>query len=152
MRFLFSPEGEFLRELILEEVSAGLDAVSRSTLLALIAQIQAESNNISIILFSWFPPVWTSVFKERANLLIPPLSPEDERLIKSTSKLVLFLLGDLNSLGESRRLHDAPGYAHTMRILMPTLIEFSPRMRQFGVQITERLIKKLGHRALIATV
>lgn len=151
--FLFSNEGHFFREMILDEVSAGIDALSREALFSLLERVGV------------LPVAWPRLLRA----VSPELSPEDRRVVESTTKLIQFLAGGSTGSdggGDGNNSNNAPGAVvarllpaslddgmrrmQAVRAYAPLWRDFGPNMRAFGLQITERLVRKATTRTINA--
>ena len=128
--FLFGDEGELLREFILTETVNSVDAMSRGAVLELARRLALPR-----------PPAF-------AQALLPPLSPDDEKLVTNAQKLVDFLGANRQGGGPS-----AVGTgldAKTLQELAPILPEIAPGMQRFGRQILGGLVERLNSRMFSA--
>ena len=98
----------------------------------LFIRLNIRSNNI--------PPLFRA--------LAPKLTEDDRKIVDSVTKLVTFLSGDF-SLASSDS--DPTSRLRSLQSLLPTLREFAPNMRSFGLQIVSRLVEKSTSRLLRAT-
>ena len=104
-------------------------------------------------------------------MLAPKLSPKDRQTVDGISRLLAFLLGDVspagNPLGNSNNGNGnrgaaasamqalmtgatRPGNRQRLSRALPVLREFAPAMRDFGLQISRRLVEKNTARVLRA--
>jgi hypothetical protein len=127
--------------MVLDEVSAGLDALSRNALFALSARMGIQATSMPRLL----------------QALTPELTPEDSRVVESTTKLLQFLAGDGTQAAASNNGVPMPPVmgaamdlrrARQMALLAPVLQEFAPNVREFSMGVTERLVRKASGRAL----
>ena len=107
------------------------------------------------------------------QVLAPKLSPKDRQTVDGISRLLAFLLGDVspagNPLGTSNNNGNngnrgaaasamqalmtgatRPGNRQRLSRALPVLREFAPAMRDFGLQISRRLVEKNTARVLRA--
>ena len=106
------------------------------------------------------------------QVLAPKLSPKDRQTVNGISRLLAFLLGDVspagNPLGNSNNNGNGnrgaaasamqalmtgatrPGNRQRLSRALPVLREFAPAMRDFGLQISRRLVEKNTARVLRA--
>lgn len=152
LRFFFSEDGDVLREFMIEEVSSGIDALSRDA--------------VRDLLRRFAPPILyqRSLF---VQTLTPELSAKERKMVDGLVKLVTFFLGGdmssptassggfnsrnaLNSLLLSAQ--DPATRDRLINEVVPTLQEFAPKMREFGGQLTRKLILKASARALTASL
>ena len=132
LKFFFNDEGVVFREFVLDEICNGVDAISRDAVRELFIRLNIRSNNI--------PPLFRA--------LAPKLTEDDRKIVDSVTKLVTFLSGDF-SLASSDS--DPTSRLRSLQSLLPTLREFAPNMRSFGLQIVSRLVEKSTSRLLRAT-
>jgi aarF domain-containing kinase len=116
LRFFFGPEGEVLREFMLEEIVTVVDASGRGA-------IQELSRSLGLNNF----PVPGFV-----RALNPELTDKDRNIIQQIRKLVQFLLGDYEDAASTARL----------RKLIPVAREYAPQLRDFGLLLGARLTEK----------
>ena len=128
--FLFGDEGELLREFILTETVNSVDAMSRGAVLELARRLALPR-----------PPAF-------AQALLPPLSPDDEKLVTNAQKLVDFLGANRQRGGPSAV--GAGLDAKTLQELAPILPEIAPGMQRFGRQILGGLVERLNSRMFSA--
>jgi hypothetical protein len=129
--------------MVLDEVSAGLDALSRNALFALSARVGIQATSMPRLL----------------QALTPELTPEDSRVVESTTKLLQFLAGDESQPDPTaNRVSMLPlpdptaglRRARQVALLAPVLREFAPNVREFGMRVSERLVRKASSRAINA--
>ena len=107
------------------------------------------------------------------QVLAPKLSPKDRQTVDGISRLLAFLLGDVspagNPLGNNSNNGNngnrgaaasamqalmtgatRPGNRQRLSRALPVLREFAPAMRDFGLQISRRLVEKNTARVLRA--
>ena len=116
LRFFFSPEGEVLREFMLEEVVSFVDASGRGAIQELSRRLGL--NNFPIPGF--------------VRALTPALTEQDRSMMVQVQKLVQFLLGDYQEVASTARL----------RQLLPVVREYAPQLRDFGLLLAARLTEK----------
>lgn len=78
LKFFFSDEGFLFREFVLEELTSGVDAISRDAAREIVMQLGIPGDRVP------------SVFK----LIAPKLNEEDRKVVDSVVKLVRFFLGE----------------------------------------------------------
>jgi len=132
LRFFFSPEGEVLREFMLEEIVTVVDASSREAVQDLVRSLGL--NNLPL-------PV-PSIFKA----LNPKLDEKDKRMVKQIRILVQFLLGDFE--GAIEKEGQQTNNTQRLRKLIPTLREYSSELQQYGSLLVVRLTEKSISRGL----
>lgn len=168
-KFFFSKDGLLFREFLLEEISNGVDAMSRDAVRELVIRLGVDD---SILL----PPFFRS--------LAPSLTEDDKKVVESITKLVGFFIGDTKPSGGSSSSSSAsssqksssssysnsspsqmgprsmlkyinsasssPENRERLIKLYPILKEFAPEMRQYGLLIASRLVEKSISRVLKA--
>lgn len=85
LKFFFSEDGALVREFVLDEISSGVDAISRDAARELIVRLGIFNRGKSL------PPLLKS--------MAPKLSKEDRDVVDNIVKLVNFLLGNKDSSG-----------------------------------------------------
>eukprot|EP01024_Parvocaulis_polyphysoides_P057373 TRINITY_DN60_c0_g2_i1.p1 TRINITY_DN60_c0_g2~~TRINITY_DN60_c0_g2_i1.p1 ORF type:complete len:216 (-),score=45.10 TRINITY_DN60_c0_g2_i1:595-1242(-) len=90
LKFMFSKEGMFFREFIMDELVRSIDALSRDQIQQLYVNLGLKGVQI---------PVFLPGVKVRALPLTPHVSEEDKLVVENVTKLILFLVG-----GEARAL------------------------------------------------
>lgn len=159
LKFFFSDEGDLLREFMLDEVSNGLDALSRDAVRELLVRLGVSSAFVP----SWF------------HVLSPELTPPDRKVVDGLLKLVAFFLGDSNAvsgnnnvvkdflnrnsnLSTRKIINQLLATAQdsetrdTLTALLPTMQEFAPKLREFGTLLARRLLYKGSSRLLTASL
>jgi len=124
---LFSDQGLLFRELILMEVVSSVDAMSRTAVLELARRLALPT-----------PPAF-------AQVLLPPLTEDDEKLVSNAMKLVTFF--------GANRAGGAAGAGldvQTLQELGPILPEIAPGMQRFGQQIVGGLVERANARLFSA--
>jgi len=116
LRFFFSPEGEVLREFMLEEIVTVVDASGRGA-------VHELARSLGLDRF----PVPGFV-----RALSPELTDKDRNMVSQIQKLVQFLLGDYEEAASTARL----------RKLIPVAREYAPQLREFGLLLAARLTEK----------
>ena len=116
LRFFFSPEGEVLREFMLEELVTVVDASGRGA-------VQELSQRLGL---SNFP------MPGFVRAMTPELTEQDRNMVQQIQKLEQFLLGDFEGAASTTRL----------RKLIPIAREYAPQLREFGLLLAARLTEK----------
>ena len=177
LKFFFSEEGDLLREFLLDEISNGLDALSRDALRDLLLRLGLLSSTAGVIrqelpgagLAQW----WLTA-------LSPELTPQDRQRVDGLMRLVTFFAGDSSSsssllfdsssdkgsnqqpaaaTASTRRMANQmllsvqdPQRRETINAWLPTLNEFAPKMREFGGLVLRRMLYKGSSRLLSASL
>jgi len=155
LTFLLSADGEFFREFLVEETVRGIDCLGRGGLnalardLAAISPLRAVPGVGQALLSSPFGPLGPL-----ANLFLPPLTPEEDRVVANTEKLLAFLLGDATPgeaaggpgvFGQSQER--VRGVVSAVR-LATSDPELARGARGFALQLARRLFDVVNARAL----
>lgn len=120
LRFFFSPEGEVLREFMLEEIVTVVDASGRDAIRSL-----------------GLPNLPVPSFIRALN---PDLSEKESDLLKQIRVLIQFLFGDFNAGNNSNN--------QRLRELIPVVREYAPQLRDYGTLLVARLSEKSISRGL----
>jgi len=116
LRFFFSPEGEVLREFMLEEIVTVVDASGRGAVQELSRRLGL--NNFAVPGF--------------IRAMTPELTDRDRNTVQQIQILIQFLLGDYQEAASTARL----------RKLVPVAREYAPQLREFGLLLAARLTEK----------
>eukprot|EP00184_Porphyridium_aerugineum_P007858 CAMPEP_0184691426 /NCGR_PEP_ID=MMETSP0313-20130426/288_1 /TAXON_ID=2792 /ORGANISM="Porphyridium aerugineum, Strain SAG 1380-2" /LENGTH=835 /DNA_ID=CAMNT_0027149143 /DNA_START=97 /DNA_END=2604 /DNA_ORIENTATION=+ len=101
LQFLFSDEGEFLREILSDEIANGIDVAARS-----VAKQLADNFNNQIP-----APIRNLPFVLKAPVL-PALSMEDEKYLKNMRDLLQFLVNNRTEGGKAGPEHKKKSRKH----------------------------------------
>lgn len=130
LRFMFSDQGKFFREFIMEELARSVDALSRDQARQVVVALGLESVLVPVLLPGAKPFV----------PLAPVVTEEDRKVVANITKIVAFLLG-----GDASRLASMsvdPRVAAELAPFLPTLAtEILP-------DLFERLSSRLVARAI----
>jgi len=153
-KFFFSKEGEIFRVFLLEEICDAVDALSRDAARELVFRLGLQNNIPSPI-------------RPFLKALAPQLSEQDRRVVDSIVKLVSFLVEGtnsgtgitgpvLNTGGKSWSTAivesaSKPANRDRLRKLLPTIRQYAPDMRDYGLLVVSRLAEKVTARLLKAT-
>ena len=163
LKFFFSDDGEVLREFVLDEISAGVDALSRDALRELVTRVGVRQSGISRFM--------SSSQKSFLRTLAPELSDKDRKVVDSLVQLVVFFtsseqggsqdglgLGILSRDNEGNILQTitsttVQGRQARGRVveLLGVLREYAPSMQSFGLAVASRLVEKATARLLRAS-
>lgn len=138
--FLFSPEGEFVREFLLQEAITGIDCLGRSSLRELLKELGQRAGLPALPVPA--PLGWLG------DAFAPPLTAEEDRVLANTRRLIAFFSGEDNR-GEGNanggRLIDLT--TSTLRTLAadPKLAE---SIRNFSGRLIRELLSRTNARAL----
>ncbi|KAL6782132.1 AKC3 [Auxenochlorella protothecoides x Auxenochlorella symbiontica] len=127
LRFLLSPEGSFFREFLLDEIVKTVDAATRTQL----RSVMLAMSRVPL------PPFGLPGANRLLSVLAPQVSPEDEQIMQSMSRVVAYLSG-----------RDAgPGSLDLdlLRGLEPQLASVAARM---APDLGQRLLSRVAARAL----
>eukprot|EP01023_Acetabularia_acetabulum_P028063 TRINITY_DN26537_c0_g1_i1.p1 TRINITY_DN26537_c0_g1~~TRINITY_DN26537_c0_g1_i1.p1 ORF type:complete len:789 (-),score=150.48 TRINITY_DN26537_c0_g1_i1:420-2786(-) len=133
LKFMFSQEGMFFREFIMDELVRSIDALSRDQLQQLCINLGLSGIEIPILL----PGV-----KVQSLPLAPQVSEEDRLVVENVTKLILFLVGgDVRALAGNV---DAR-FAQDLIPVVPSVVnEVLPELsRRLFSRISARFIRDL---------
>jgi aarF domain-containing kinase len=125
LKFFFSPEGQALREFMLEEIVTVVDASGRDAILEITRSIGL--NNLPV----------PSFFRA----LNPELSSKDKEMVRQIRVLIQFLLGDFD-------LGARGNGSQRLREIIPVVREYAPQLREYGTLLLSRLTEKTISRGL----
>jgi aarF domain-containing kinase len=123
LKFFFNPEGKVFREFMLEEIVTVVDASGRDAAQELARRVGL--GNIPVPSF--------------LRAMSPELDDQDRRMVDQIGKLVQFLSGDVDSIGNNNQ---------RLRELVPVIREYGPQLRDFGTLLVARLTEKNISRGL----
>ena len=151
LKFFFSDDGLLFRDLIIDEITNSIDALSRDVLLNILARLTGFQPNQYPFLI---------------RTLIPSLSNKDQKVVESITKLMKFLLNipDNTSNGNNdenvsllQNLQDVVSISRrqitrdNLTTWIPLLREFAPNIRSFGLIVLNKLFEKGSSRVLKAS-
>jgi len=119
--FVFSDKGNVIREFLLEEVVASIEALSTDALYQLSIRVNINQNIL--------PPF--------AKLFVHKLDQKEQKTVDNLVKLVEFISGDLQRGTISTE--NAPRIAQEIVPLLPTIL---PVMQDFGAKVLGKLTEK----------
>jgi len=147
--FIFSEDGRFFRDFILDETVKGVDCLSRDALRQLAAQIGFQGTRVPSLV----------------KAMVPKLSEEEKKVVDNTSKLINFLVNgatvqagapvfafsqlsprSLSPGSVLQMAQNSPVNRETINELRPVLRELGPQMRDFGLQISLRVSQVAANR------
>ena len=126
LTFLFSKEGSFFRDFILDELVKGVDASAR---------VQAADTVKALGLSGMRVPVFLPFAAQRSIPLAPAVTDDDRAVVLNVSKLLAFLSG-------ARHNADAPLPELTPRVLA----ELLPMMPTVAAELAPQLAARLSSR------
>ena len=126
LTFLFSKEGSFFRDFLLDELVKGIDASAR---------VQAADAVAALGLSSMRIPVLLPFAAQRSVPLAPAVTPDDRAVVLNVAKLLAFLSG-------ARHTPDAPLPEITPR----ALAELLPLMPTVAAELAPELAARLSSR------
>lgn len=143
LKFFFSDDGDLFRELILDEISGGIDALSRDVINELLFRVVGGSR-------AGLPSI--------VRAFIPPLSPNEQQSVEAMAKLLKFLMNDVaGSGGSSNNVQELIAMSQrqitreNFRRWLPVFREFAPNIRQFALVVVNKLVEKGTSRVLRAS-
>jgi len=119
--FVFSDKGRIIREFLLEEVVASVEALSTDALYQLAVRLNINSNLL--------PPAF--------RLFVHKLNAKEQRTVDNLVKLVEFISGDLRNGRISTQ--NAPQLAQEIVPLLPTVL---PVVQDFSAKVVALLAEK----------
>jgi aarF domain-containing kinase len=131
LKFLLSPEGAFFREFLLDEVVKSIDALSRDQARALLTTLGLQDAALPLLL----PGA-----ARRALPLAPPVSEEDQHLVRNVARVVTFLSGGSPAAAAAAAFSPA-----VFRDLLP----YAPGLAtEVLPALTRKLVSRIAARAL----
>lgn len=127
LKFIFSSEGEFFREFLVDEIVRGIDAVSR---------LQANSAAKTLGLENTYIPVLLPGAVKRALPVQPEVSEEDRLVVENVSKILAFLAS-----GKNGQLDTASVVSELMPVLPELATELLP-------EVSSRLVSRTAARTI----
>lgn len=130
LKFVFSAEGAFFRDFIMDELVRSIDAMSRSQLKALVARLGLTGASIPVVLLGSL----------RFIPLTPELDPEDKKVMENVRKLGDFLTG-----GDAAGLVGGSPDPRVTREMLPYLPNVAT---EIAPELLKRLASRLSARAV----
>lgn len=130
LKFVFSAEGAFFRDFIMDEVVRSIDAMSRAQLKALVEFLGLTGASIPVFLPGSL----------RFIPLTPDLNPEDKKVMENVKKLGNFLTG-----GDAAGLIGGSSDPRVMREITPFLPNVAT---EIAPEVFKRLASRLSARAV----
>jgi aarF domain-containing kinase len=130
LKFVFSAEGAFFRDFIMDEVVRSIDAMSRAQLKALVNFLGLTGASIPLFLPGSL----------RFIPLTPDLNPEDRKVMENVKKLGNFLTG-----GDAAGLIGGSSDPRVMREITPFLPNVAT---EIAPEVFKRLASRLSARAV----
>lgn len=127
LKFIFSSEGEFFREFLVDEIVRGIDAVSR---------LQANSAAKTFGLEKMYIPVLLPGAVKRALPISPEVSEEDKLVVENVTKILAFLAS-----GKNGQLDTASVISELMPVLPELATELLP-------EVSSRLVSRTAARTI----
>lgn len=127
LKFVFSPEGAFFRDFLMEELVKSIDALSRDQARALLGVLGLQDAVLPVLV-----PGASRLFFPVA----PPLSSDDRRVVDNVARIVNFLAG-----GSAARTLSAGGGPDSR-----VLAELAPLLPEVATQIVPELTRRLAGR------
>lgn len=146
LTFLLSKDGGFFREFLVEETVKGIDCLGRGGLQSLGKQLVATSP--LRLLPGIGPALLQSPLGPFGDLFAPPLTAEEEKVVANTTKLISFLLGDIeNEGGNGLSQNGARSLASAVQLLRDDP-ELARGAREFAQRLGRRAFELVSSRAL----
>ena len=130
LKFVFSAEGAFFRDFIMDEVVRSIDAMSRAQLKALVEFLGLTGASVPVFLPGSL----------RFIPLTPDLNPEDKKVMENVKKLGNFLTG-----GDAAGLIGGSSDPRVMREITPFLPNVAT---EIAPEVFKRLASRLSARAV----
>jgi len=130
LKFVFSAEGAFFRDFIMDELVRSIDAMSRSQFKALVSSLGLTGASVPLLLpgnLKFIP-------------LTPDLDPEDRKVMENVTKLGNFLTG-----GDAAGLIGQSSDPQVMREMLPFLPNVAT---EIAPEVLKRLASRLSARAV----
>lgn len=127
LSFFFSDNGEFLRELLLEETVRSVDVLSRNALQRLRQDVPA------------LRAITPAPLRAQLKVLTPKLTPDEEKSLRSVEALLEFFLSQSGDTPV-----DESGTRDTLQTIQrlnPVLQEYRGAMTDYGRQVVGRLVE-----------
>ena len=133
LKFVFSAEGAFFRDFILDELVRSIDAMSRSQLKALVSALGLTGAAIPLVLPG----------DVKFISLTPDLDPEDRMVMENVTKLGNWLTG-----GDAAGLIGGSSDPQVMREMLPFLpnvaTEIAPEViKRLASRLSARIVREL---------
>lgn len=132
--FLFSDEGRFVREFLLEEAVNGIDCLGRGGLNELLQELMRRAGGNGLQTLSWLGAAFA-----------PPLTEQEQKVVANTRRLISFFAG------ESEEGSNIGRNINLARSALRTLNadpELSSAVRRFSAQLLQELGIRVNARAL----
>jgi len=136
LTFLLSEDGAFFREFLVEETVKGIDCLGRGGIQALGKRL-ANSSPLRL-LPGIGPALLQSPLGPFGDIFAPPLTPEEEKVVSNTTKVIAFLLGDTEMAQDVGGLVSAQNLTSVLQ-----LFREDPQLANGA----RELAQKLGRRA-----
>ena len=132
LKFVLSPDGEFFREFLLDEVVKSVDALSRDSARSLVASLGLEGVLVPVVLPGVKPLL----------PLAPTVSDEDRKQVANVQKIVDFLTGGTGlAAGNPAAPFDPQAVAELGPLLPSIALEIVP-------ELNRRLVSRIGARLI----
>eukprot|EP00249_Psilotum_nudum_P018128 c26650_g1_i1 orf=156-2624(+) len=137
LAFLFSEQGEFFREFILDEVVKGIDAISRQQLLQLVMNLKLDQITPLLNRMPAMGP-----FRSKLFLPTVTVTAEDEAVLKNVKKVIDFLMIEA-STPKSLTQRGNLGTVEVAQELLPVLPVVATQMLpKIANRLTSRIIAR----------
>ena len=122
-KFIFSEDGAMFREILLDEVVRGIDALSREQAVVLAGNLGLQGVQLPVLL----PGAARSVVG-----LAPKLTPEDQQIVENIGKLAAFLTRSSTTSGQLAQLAE----------LAPLAPEAAPVVAEISRRLSSRIVAR----------
>ncbi|KAG2432690.1 hypothetical protein HYH02_006675 [Chlamydomonas schloesseri] len=137
LRFIFSPEGSFFRDFMMDELVKSIDALSREQAIAVITTLGLQNAMVPVLL-----PGASRAFLP----LTPSLTEEDRRVVENVTKIAAFLgRGSGGGLATGLAGSDGLAVAGELLPVMPAVAtEIVPQLAQrLASRVTARAVREI---------
>ncbi|KAG2482850.1 hypothetical protein HYH03_018241 [Edaphochlamys debaryana] len=146
LRFIFSPEGAFFRDFMMDELVKSIDALSREQALAVVATLGLQGVRVPVL----FPGASRSFIP-----LAPQLTEEDRTVVANVTKIFNFLTRGSGDLGSGSWMPDFSDRAAVSRSFSEGAAvagELLPVMPAVATEIVPQLVQRLASRVTARAV
>eukprot|EP00198_Chlamydomonas_reinhardtii_P009358 XP_001698695.1 ABC1/COQ8 ser/thr kinase [Chlamydomonas reinhardtii] len=136
LRFIFSPEGSFFRDFMMDELVKSIDALSREQAIAVVTTLGLQNAVVPVLL-----PGAPRTFLP----LAPSLTEEDRRVVENVTKIAAFLSRGSGGLQQGLAGSDGLAVAGELLPVMPAVAtEIVPQLAQrLASRLTARAVREI---------
>ena len=144
LTFVFSPQGRFFRDFIIDEIVKGIDASARVQAAETVSALGLSNVRLPLLL-----PFATSF---RSVSLAPHVTQDDRDVVANCAKLLAFLTGGKFEAGAAQA-EGAAASGSMLPAITPRLVqELLPFMPDVAREIAPALLQRLGSRIAARTI